>query len=474
MASTMGTEVGPAVVSERRLPPGTLVGEYQISGVLGQGGMGVVYAGIHPVIGKEVAIKLLRPRAALTPGVVDRFVQEARAVNQIRHPNIIDVFAYGTHAEQPYIVMERLHGETLGRRLQRGPLSLVELAALVAPITLALEATHAVDIVHRDLKPDNIFLVAGEPTVVKILDFGIAKVAAGLSSAVITESGVMMGTPQYMPPEQARGQLVDGSGDVYALGVMVYEMLTGEPPFVVDNAADAIAAHLTDEPPSVATRRVVPAALADVVARMLAKQPARRPSLAEVRAVCLAASTTELVGRQPRRRAPALAAAVVMAALVAVILLRERGGAPASTTPGAAPSSGEVAAALVAGAGSRPGPATTPADAATPAPVASPVDGALTVVELTVVPATALVTVAGQRTRPSAGLVRLALPSGRHVVTVTAPGHRAASVTLEAAGVPLAQVVKLERTGSSRPLTRQPPDPRSALGRDDLISDPYQ
>ncbi|MEZ4400703.1 MAG: protein kinase [Kofleriaceae bacterium] len=313
-ASTVGTQVDVRA-GESYLEAGSMVGEYQVTGAIGRGGMGVVYAGVHPVIGKEVAIKVLRAGVLHGPGVAERFVQEARAVNQIRHPNIIDVFAYGTLAERPYIVMERLHGRTLAARIARGPLTLDEIAAVIVPVTRALEAAHDVGIIHRDLKPDNVFLVDDGPTpVVKLLDFGIAKVMpSGPATAVVTDTGMMLGTPRYMAPEQARGQPLDPGVDVYALGVMLYEMLVGEDPFKADNAADAIAMHLCEVPPRVAQRRPLPARLDQLVADMLAKEPAQRPALATVRAVCEAVADHD---RAPVRRAPRRGA-VVGAVLVA-------------------------------------------------------------------------------------------------------------------------------------------------------------
>src|SRR5215831_9014136 len=184
--------------------------------------MGVIYLAEHPVIGKRAAIKILHRRYCDDPEAVERFVVEARAANQIGHPNIVDVFTFGALDDgRSYMAMEWLAGESLARRLTRGPLPLAEALAIVELTADALEAAHEKGIVHRDLKPDNIFLATsrGGRVDVKLLDFGIAKLVGPLHPTGVrsTRPGEIIGTPAYLAPEQARGLDVDGRVDVYAL-----------------------------------------------------------------------------------------------------------------------------------------------------------------------------------------------------------------------------------------------------------------
>ena len=199
--------------------------------LLGEGGMGAVYSATHPVIGKQAAIKVLSRSLCAEPAAVERFQLEARAVNQIRHPNIVDVFSIGKlHDGRSYFVMEWLQGCTLEARIHSGRMMLGEAAAILEQVCDALEAAHEKQIVHRDLKPENVFLVAvrGNRQLVKLLDFGIAKLAPGdMLRSTKPRTGVVMGTPAYMSPEQARGKSVDHRTDIYALGGMAYHMVLG-------------------------------------------------------------------------------------------------------------------------------------------------------------------------------------------------------------------------------------------------------
>ena len=210
----------------------TLCGKYRLDKVLGEGGMGVVYAATHLRIGRRVAIKFLHGPALKNEGVVQRFFAEARAAGSLRHPNVIDVLDLESEAGVPFMVLEFLEGEPLSARIARAPrLTLQELQSIFAPILDALAAAHAAGIVHRDLKPDNIFLsrVAGE-LVPKLLDFGIAKLRDGGSA---TNTGTLLGTPMYMSPEQARGAMreIGPATDIWAMGVVLFECVTGESPF---------------------------------------------------------------------------------------------------------------------------------------------------------------------------------------------------------------------------------------------------
>ena len=282
--------MGPVnvIVDDDELTPGTMVGEYRVEGQLGEGGMGTVYAATHPVIAKRVAIKVLHPALSVNREAVERFVQEARSVNQIGHPNIVDIFAFGTLPDgRSYFVMERLHGRTLREHMRQSRLTLADTMSVLETITLALEAAHDCGVVHRDLKPDNVFLVEvkNDRPIVKLLDFGIAKLLGDDSTLTErTRTGNLLGTPGYISPEQARGYAVDHRTDIYALGAMAFEMITGSLPFPADNGADMIAKHLHAPPPSASgVNPHVPPGLDKLLRQLLAKDPDRRPTLAQTR-----------------------------------------------------------------------------------------------------------------------------------------------------------------------------------------------
>ncbi len=275
---------------EQTLLPGTDVGGYIVEGILGKGGMGVVYAATHAVIGKKAAIKVLRAEVSSSPTTVQRFIQEARAVNQIGHPNIIDIFDYGMLSDgRAYHLMDLLEGESLRKRLRRGFLHPSEAANVIEGIASALIAAHDKGFVHRDLKPENVYLLAkdeGWPDI-KLLDFGLAKLMPEMGTAAfITKAGVMIGTPEYMSPEQARGLPIDYRTDVYALGVLMFEILSGERPFPRLEAFAMLQCHAEEPPPSIASLvSDLPDEMIQLVDTMLSKEPAARPSLAAVRAV---------------------------------------------------------------------------------------------------------------------------------------------------------------------------------------------
>ena len=232
------------------LMKGAFVGEYQIERKIAEGGMGVVYAAIQPLIGKRAAVKLLHRRFAKEKTVVDRFVQEARAVNTINHPNIVDIFSFGqTPDNRHYFIMELLEGEDLARYLKKKKqLSLGEAIPILLQIGMALQAAHEKGVVHRDLKPDNIHLLKGDPPKVKLLDFGVAKLLDNEKQAQMTNAGGLVGTPFYMSTEQCSGGTISAQTDLYALAVLTYEMLAGEVPFP-GNYFEVITSHLQKTPP---------------------------------------------------------------------------------------------------------------------------------------------------------------------------------------------------------------------------------
>jgi serine/threonine-protein kinase len=316
-------------MSTVELPPsdvvaaGTRIGEYVVERPLGEGGMGTVYLARHPIIEKRAAIKLLSGK--VEERLVERLVNEARAVNRIRHTHIVDVFSFGRLPDgRPYIVMEYLDGEPLEMRLSRGPVELGEAFGLVEQIADALEATHREGIVHRDLKPGNVFLVRrpSGPPMVKLLDFGVAKLSSDGQSELKTAEGIVLGTPAYLAPEQAASRPVSAATDVYALGVMLFEMVVGRRPFYGSSSVEIASKHLHEVPPRASEAgSPVPREVDDLVAAMLAKDPAARPSLAEVRRVAarVAAGTVSVPRRRPRRRTLWIAAALAAIAAAAVL-----------------------------------------------------------------------------------------------------------------------------------------------------------
>ncbi len=267
------------------LAPGTLVGEYRIEGKLGEGAFGAVYRAVHPMIGKAAAIKVIGRSLSHDPQMVSRFVAEARAVNQIRHRNIIDVFGFGVVPDgRHYYAMELLEGMTFDSYLKaHGRLALADALPILRGIARALDAAHAKGIFHRDLKPENVFLVLDDdgPPQPKLLDFGIAKLTQPGEATHKTKTGAAMGTPYYMSPEQCRGLDVDGRTDVYAFGVMAFEVLTGTLPFESASALDLLMMHLNEPVPRASDRHPELGTAFDAVfARAMAKDKEARPTLA--------------------------------------------------------------------------------------------------------------------------------------------------------------------------------------------------
>lgn len=353
---------------------GTHIGNYRIVTELGSGAMGEVYFAEHSVMGRRAAVKIIRQELSGNAEMVERFANEARQVNRIGHPNIVEITDFGQVESRYYIMMELLEGETLEERLERVKRLSPEVALRIAvQITAALGAAHGLGVVHRDLKPENIYLIArgGTKDFVKVLDFGIAKLM-GLppSSGAATMPGMLLGTPHFMSPEQCQGaELLDHRSDVYSLGVILYRMLTGELPFDSDTLIGVLYAQANTPPrrprelrPELSER------LQAVVLKALAKNPADRfQSMAELRAALEA--TPHLAAE------PAQAPAAVNARPVVVPPLGAADTAPTGAQAQTAQQQRTIAHQMTAPAGP-PEPATRAKPAA--AGRASPPDGAAT------------------------------------------------------------------------------------------------
>jgi len=283
--STVHTGGEPSAIGsgDRELVEGDTVGEYVIRDQLGKGGFGTVYRAGHPVIGKQVAIKVLSRRYSSDEAIVSRFVAEARAVNQIRHRNIIDIFSFGQLTDgRHYYVMEYLDGIPLDRHLhEQGVLRIESALPILRAIARALDAAHAKGIAHRDLKPENIVLSFDDEGQIypKLLDFGIAKLTSPeQEQAHRTGTGVPLGTPYYMSPEQCRGRDVDHRTDIYSFGVLSFRLLTGDYPFHGE-LIEILHKHMHEDPPRPSS--VNPALTAEIdhaITWMLQKDPAQRPA----------------------------------------------------------------------------------------------------------------------------------------------------------------------------------------------------
>ena len=253
---------------------GTTLGDrYRLLDLVAVGGMGSVWEAEDLRLQRRVAVKLPAGDVArAVPNLVERFAREASAAARLSHPNVATVFDHGHDGDTPFIVMELLEGETLADRLRRGPLPVDEATAITDEVAAALDAAHAAGVIHRDVKPANVMLTSGG---VKVMDFGVATAEW---AQTITTTGVL-GTAAYLSPEQAAGDPAVPASDVYALGAVAYEMLSGRPPFVADSAVAVVAAHLHRDPePLAEVAPHVPDHVATSVERALAKDPAARPS----------------------------------------------------------------------------------------------------------------------------------------------------------------------------------------------------
>jgi Tol biopolymer transport system component len=335
-----------------RLHAGARLGPYEIVSAIGAGGMGEVYRARDPRLGRDVAIKVLPTAFSADAGRLQRFEQEARAAAALNHPNILAVYDIGTDAGAPFIVSELLEGDTLRDRVNGGPATVRKSIEHALQIARGLAAAHDKGIVHRDLKPENVFVTRDNR--VKILDFGLAKLAqdqpaysSGSALATMpspTQPGVVLGTVGYMAPEQVRGLSVDHRADLFALGAILYELLSGRRAFSRDTAPETMTAILNAEPAELGSAAdAIPPALVRIVNRCLEKSPSERFQSASDLAFALEALSTSSSGSTaaaapvPQRRRPAgwigwAAAVLVVAALAPVVYqhLRER---PASPRP---------------------------------------------------------------------------------------------------------------------------------------------
>src|SRR5688572_1087624 len=317
-----------------RFAPGHHLGPYEIVAPLGAGGMGEVYRARDPRLGRDVAIKVLPKHFAKDREYLDRFEQEARAAAALNHPNILAVYDIGQHDGAPFIVSELLEGQTLRRRLQETSPGWSQRRALQCAVDVArgLSAAHERGIVHRDLKPENIFLT--DDGHAKILDFGLAKLAVSAAAdgntptrALETHPGVVMGTAGYMSPEQVRGDRADHRSDIFAFGAVLYEMLSGRPPFTRSGGPETFAAILQEDLPNLSeTHPNVSSGIARIVDRCLEKDPAGRFQSTRDLAFALEGAAAGLdTAPQPvaadRQRFPVRRTVAIAGAVIAVSLI---------------------------------------------------------------------------------------------------------------------------------------------------------
>jgi serine/threonine-protein kinase len=265
------------------LGPDSVVGAYRIVKEIGRGGMATVYEAAHTVLPRRAALKVMHGTLLRQPGMATRMVQEATILERVRHPGVVRVYECNLLPDRrPWIAMELVEGETLADRLHyASTLSALEVATLLTDVADVLAAVHATGVIHRDLKPDNLLCTPSDREyALRVLDWGVARLGA---LGRLTIDGMTPGTPIYMSPEQATGTNIGAPCDMYSLGVIAYEALTGEPPFDGRTLAEVVCMHLTQKPASLSERCNAPVELCDLVARMLEKQPELRPSAIEVR-----------------------------------------------------------------------------------------------------------------------------------------------------------------------------------------------
>ena len=263
----------------------SLADKYVIEEHLGSGGMCDVYRATHSGMGKQVAVKVLKPTLAADSTIAQRFEQEARAASLIHHPHAINVMDYGiSEGNIPFIVMEFVRGITLGELLRvEGALSVERTANILRQASGALDVAHSVGVVHRDIKPDNIIIAEYDGSDwVEVVDFGVAKIQEDVNRRInLTGANIIVGTPRYMSPEQCEEKPVDARSDIYSLGIVIYEMLSNEAPFKGDSSTRLLVAHANEPPEPLRNKRPdLSPELEAVVMRALEKDPARRPQSA--------------------------------------------------------------------------------------------------------------------------------------------------------------------------------------------------
>ena len=352
------------------LRPGTQIAEYVLEALLGAGGFARVYRARHTTLGTPVAIKVLDRALALDPQAMVRFVREAQAATRISHPNVVRVLGFGRHGDgRAYQIMDLVEGLPLDQHIAAvGRLPVGEVLALLVGIVAGLDAAHAAGIIHRDLKPANILLARADGQLVpRLADFGIAKAIGGADDPRLTQTGATLGTPMYMSPEQALGRVITNASDVYALGVVVYELLTGRVPFAAESPFETMMMHVQSEPALVSA--AVPelgTAFDGVLRRMLDKEPTARPSLADAMRELRAASVAP--GRAGRTRRTTLlvvlAGAILASGAAWWVLAAPRSPEPAPARTASPPAPAAAAAA--------PAPAPAPSPEPTPAPAPAP------------------------------------------------------------------------------------------------------
>jgi len=324
------------------LASGTRLGPYEVLGQIGAGGMGVVYRAKDARLGREVAIKVLPRAFAENADRLRRFELEVRTTGNLNHPNVLAVYDTGTHEGEPYLVMELLQGETLRDRMAGKPFSPKKAVEIALQIAHGLAAAHEKGIIHRDLKPENIFILRDGR--VKILDFGLAKpapetgplsegdatraltVPMGSGGAVHTATGTVVGTMGYMSPEQVRGDRLDGRSDLFCLGVILWEMLTGKPLFRESTAIETMYAILREDPPELSSESRMPPMLEKVLQRCLAKEPDQRFRSAQDLAFALDAAAGSSLASVPAlksvpRQVPEWRRSMLWSALGAAVVL---------------------------------------------------------------------------------------------------------------------------------------------------------
>ncbi len=293
-AGTLSGEPGTTDSDSEDSLLGSEFGPWILERLLGEGAMGQVYVARHRKIGRITAVKVLRPEHTMNQGLVKRFIDEARAVNAIKNEHIVEIVDFGEDRRPDgralvYCIMELLDGESLAERELRAPLTIERSSRVCIEVAHALHAAHESGIIHRDIKPDNIFLIkrSGNPDYVKVLDFGVAKLQKNLSDSPKSETvaGVVVGTPDYMSPEQALGQRIDRRSDIYALGLVLYELLAGRKAFIANSFGELLVSITTKPAPPLPgvsrTNEAIPASLANVVAKCLVKDPDYRYQTAQ-------------------------------------------------------------------------------------------------------------------------------------------------------------------------------------------------